>query len=40
MVRSLSWRIVLPYLLLIGIGLGLCIAFPQIVLWLPGLMSK
>jgi tripartite ATP-independent transporter DctM subunit len=31
-------RGMVPYVLLIVVGLGLCIAFPQIILWLPGKM--
>ena len=31
---------IIPYLGLIAIGLGLCIVFPQIVLWLPRIMVK
>jgi len=31
-------RGVIPFVLLIVVGLGLLIAFPQIILWLPGLM--
>lgn len=31
-------RGVIPFVLLILVGLGLLIAFPQIILWLPGLM--
>jgi tripartite ATP-independent transporter DctM subunit len=31
-------RGVLPYVALIVIGLGLCIAFPQLILWLPSKM--
>ncbi len=31
-------RGVFPFIFLILIGLGLCIAFPQIILWLPGQM--
>lgn len=33
-------RGVLPYIGLIAIALGLCIAFPQIILWLPSTMKK
>ncbi|HUU62337.1 MAG TPA: TRAP transporter large permease subunit [Dehalococcoidia bacterium] len=33
-------RGVIPYVLIILIGLGLLIAFPQIILWLPGQMIK
>lgn len=33
-------RGVVPFILLIMIGLGLCVAFPQIILWLPGQMVK
>ncbi len=31
-------RGVIPYIIIILIGLGLLIAFPQIILWLPGQM--
>jgi len=30
----------IPFIILIMIGLGLCIAFPDIILWLPHLMIK
>jgi len=33
-------RGVIPFVLLILIGLGLCIVFPEIILWLPGKMIK
>ncbi len=33
-------RGVIPYVFLIMIGLGLCIAFPQLILWLPAQMIK
>ena len=33
-------RGVFPFVALIVAGLGLCIAFPQIILWLPGQMIK
>ena len=33
-------RGVIPFVILIMIGLGLCVAFPQIILWLPGQMIK
>ncbi|MBA7642703.1 C4-dicarboxylate TRAP transporter large permease protein DctM [subsurface metagenome] len=33
-------RGVFPYVGIIIIGLGLCIAFPQIILWLPSMMIK
>lgn len=33
-------RGILPYIGLIAIGLGLCIVFPQIILWLPAAMVK
>ena len=33
-------RGVAPFVGLIIIGLGLCVAFPQIILWLPGMMVK
>jgi tripartite ATP-independent transporter DctM subunit len=33
-------RGVLPYIGLIAIGIALCVAFPQIVLWLPGAMIR
>jgi len=32
------YRGVIPFVLLQMVGLGLCIAFPQIILWLPGMM--
>jgi TRAP-type mannitol/chloroaromatic compound transport system permease large subunit len=31
-------RGVIPFVVLIMVGIGLCIAFPQLVLWLPGKM--
>jgi TRAP-type mannitol/chloroaromatic compound transport system permease large subunit len=31
-------RGVIPFIILILIGLGLCIVFPQIITWLPGVM--
>ena len=31
-------RGVIPFVVLIMVGLGLCIAFPQLILWLPGKM--
>jgi TRAP-type mannitol/chloroaromatic compound transport system permease large subunit len=31
---------VIPFVFLILIGLGLCTAFPQLILWLPGKMIK
>jgi len=31
---------VIPFVLMIMIGLGLCIAFPELILWLPGIMIK
>lgn len=31
---------VIPFVILIMVGLGLCIAFPQLILWLPGKMIK
>jgi TRAP-type mannitol/chloroaromatic compound transport system permease large subunit len=33
-------RGVIPYVFIIMIGLGLCVAFPQLILWLPGQMIK
>jgi len=33
-------RGVIPFVILIMIGLGLCISFPQLILWLPGQMIK
>ncbi len=33
-------RGVIPFVFLIMVGLGLCAAFPQIILWLPGMMIK
>lgn len=33
-------RGVIPFIFLIMIGMGLCIAFPQIILWLPSIMIK
>ena len=33
-------RGVIPFIVLICVGLGLCIAFPQIILWLPSIMVK
>lgn len=33
-------RGVIPYILLIMVSLGLCIVFPQIILWLPSVMIK
>lgn len=33
-------RGVIPFIILIMVGLGLCIAFPQIILWLPSMMIK
>ena len=33
-------RGVIPYVVLIIIGLSLCIAFPNLILWLPGMMIK
>ncbi len=33
-------RGVIPFVFLIMIGLGLCAAFPQLILWLPGQMIK
>jgi len=33
-------RGVIPFVILIIVGLGLCIAFPEIILWLPGKMIK
>ena len=33
-------RGVIPFVILIMVGLGLCIAFPQLILWLPSKMIK
>ena len=33
-------RGVIPFVILIMVGLGLCIAFPQLILWLPGQMIR
>ena len=33
-------RGVIPFVILIMVGLGLCIAFPSIITWLPGMMIK
>jgi len=33
-------RGVIPFIVLIMVGLGLCIKFPQIILWLPGKMIR
>jgi len=33
-------RGVIPFVFLIMIGMGLCVAFPQLILWLPGKMIK
>lgn len=33
-------RGVIPFVILIMVGLGLCVAFPQIILWLPSIMIK
>jgi TRAP-type mannitol/chloroaromatic compound transport system permease large subunit len=33
-------RGVIPFIVLIIVGLGLCIAFPEIILWLPNKMIK
>jgi len=35
---GIIFKSALPFLLIQAIGLGLCILFPQIVLWLPGLV--
>lgn len=32
-------RGVIPFVILIMVGLGLCIAFPELILWLPGQMA-
>ena len=34
------YRSVIPYMILQVIGMALCMAFPQIILWLPTLMGK
>jgi TRAP-type mannitol/chloroaromatic compound transport system permease large subunit len=31
---------VIPYVVMIVVGLALCVAFPQIILWLPNTMIK
>ncbi len=31
---------VIPFIILIMVGLGACVAFPQIILWLPSMMIK
>ena len=33
-------RGVIPFVMLVMVGLGLCIAFPEIILWLPSIMIK
>lgn len=33
-------RGVIPFIVLVMLGLGLCVAFPQLILWLPGLMVR
>jgi len=33
-------RGVVPFVILVMVGLGLCVAFPQIILWLPAQMIK
>jgi tripartite ATP-independent transporter DctM subunit len=33
-------RGVVPFVFLIMVGMGLCVAFPQLILWLPGQMIK
>jgi len=33
-------RGVIPFVILIMVGLGLCVAFPELILWLPGMMIK
>ena len=33
-------RGVIPFIFLIMVGMGLCVAFPQIITWLPGTMIK
>lgn len=33
-------RGVTPFVMLIMVGLGLCIAFPELILWLPGMMIE
>jgi len=37
---AMIFRAAVPFLLLQALGLALCIVFPQIVLWLPGLLYK
>jgi tripartite ATP-independent transporter DctM subunit len=34
------YRSIIPFVILQAIGLGLCMVFPQIVLWLPNMMIK
>ncbi|MBA7535423.1 Sialic acid TRAP transporter permease protein SiaT [subsurface metagenome] len=33
-------RGVIPFVILVMVGLGLCVAFPQLILWLPSMMIK
>ena len=33
------YRSIIPFVLLQALGLGLCMAFPQVILWLPSLMK-
>jgi len=33
-------RGVIPFVILIAVGLGLCVVFPELILWLPGKMIK
>jgi len=33
-------RGVIPYVILVIVGLAICIAFPQIILWLPAQMIR
>jgi len=35
---AMIFQAAIPFLLLQALGVGLCIVFPQIVLWLPGLL--
>ena len=33
-------RGVIPFVILVLVGIALCVAFPEIILWLPGKMVK
>ena len=35
---AMIFRSAVPFLMLLALGVGLCIVFPQIVLWLPSLV--